>query len=98
MTTELGLRHIERMRMLLERFREGSQSLGGLVSDCNALIGLLSSEEADPGWLDDLQAEVNRLELVYASVVNSDGNPTTPNDNDEVADACLQLRLMLVEY
>lgn len=96
MTSELGERHIERMKEQLDLFEEGSISLQRLIAQLEALLGLLL-DEADPEWLGELEAECNRLEFAHAAALNSERD-LSDDERAQVHDAVAQLRLMLTRY
>lgn len=93
MTSELGQRHIERMKEQLDQFEQRTISLRQLIVGLEALVGLLLGE-ADPAWVGTLEAECNRLEFAYAASVN-DWRDLSEPEMAEVCDAVQQLRLIL---
>lgn len=95
MISELGQRHVARLRECLAAYLSGSSSLHRLIADVESLVGLLH-EEADREWLAELESEANRLEFV-----NSAGpvdRSLTDAEVAEVLDAVDQLRLMTAPY
>jgi hypothetical protein len=96
MTSELGERHIERMKEQLDLFEQGEVSLGQLIAQFEALLGLLL-DEADPEWVGDLEAECNRLEFVNAAAIN-DQRALSDEEVEDVSNAIRQMRLMLTRY
>ncbi len=96
MTSEVGARHIERMKMQLDLFEQGEVSLGQLVAQLESLLGLLL-DEADPEWVGDLEAERNRLEFANATAIN-DERALSDEEVEGVSDAIRQMRLMLTRY
>ena len=96
MISELSQRHVQRMREGLDEYDSGHFSLHQLIARLEALAGLLL-EEADPEWVNDLEAESNRLELAHAAAVN-EKRDLSQSELHEVRDAIRQLRLMLTRY
>lgn len=96
MMSELGRRHVERMREGLEEFRRGAISLHQLIARLEALLGFLL-EEADPEWVGDMEAECNRLEFAHAAAVD-ERRGISQGELEEVRDATRQLRLMLTRF
>jgi hypothetical protein len=95
MISELGQRHIARLRACLEAYEAGDSSLHQLISDVESLIGLLY-EEADQEWLAELESESNRLEFVNSAGLV--GRSLTDAETAEVLDAVSQLRLITEPY
>jgi hypothetical protein len=96
MTSELGERHIERMKEQIDLFEQGEVSLGQLIAQLESLLGLLL-DEADPEWVGDLEAECNRLEYANAAAIN-DQRALSDDEVEDVSDAIRQMRLMLTRY
>lgn len=96
MTSELGERHIERIKEQLDLFEQGEVSLGQLIAQLESLLGLLL-DEADPEWVGDLEAECNRLEFANAAAIN-DQRALSDEEVEDVSDAIRQMRLMLTRY
>lgn len=96
MTSELGERHIERMKEQLNQFEKGELSLHQLIAGLEALLGLLL-DEADPEWVAELEAECNRLEFTHAAAIN-DARELSVQEGAEVSDAIQQMRLNLTRY
>ena len=96
MTSELGERHIERMKEQLDQFEQGTISLQQLIAHLESLLGLLL-DEADPEWVGELEAECNRLEFANAAALNSRRN-LSDDEWAQVHDALKQMRLMLTRY
>jgi hypothetical protein len=94
--SELGQRHVERMREGLEEYDRGAITLHQLIALLEALLGLLL-EEADPMWVGEMEAECNRLEFAYAAAIDGE-RCLSRAELDEVGDAIRQLRLMLTRY
>lgn len=95
MISELGQRHITRLRELLRAYDDGESTLHRLINDVEALIGLLY-DEADPEWLAELESETNRLEFVNSG--GPVGRRLTDEEAAEVQDAIMQLRLVTEPY
>jgi TRAP-type C4-dicarboxylate transport system substrate-binding protein len=95
MISELGKRHVARLRECLAAFEAGVSSLPHLIADAESLIAALD-QEADEEWLAELQAESNRLEFVNSA--GQVGRNLTPEEKAEVSDAVSQLRLMTEPY
>ena len=93
MTTEVGKRHFARLKERLRAFEAGQLPLDGLISDTEALLGLLSGE-ADEGLLGSLQDECNRLEYVNAALIEHKSAPSE-SDRAELAAAIDQIRTLL---
>lgn len=96
MIGSLSERHIERMRELLDHFERRELSLHRLISGIEALLGLLL-DETDPEWVDELQAECNRLESVNAAAI-TEQRELSEWDVAEIADAISDMRLILAKY
>lgn len=96
MTSELGKRHIERMKEQLDLFEQGEVSLEQLIAQLESLLGLLL-DEADPDWVGDLEAECNRLEFANAAAIN-DQRALSDEEVEDVSDAIRQMQLMLTSY
>lgn len=96
MTSELGERHIERMKEQIDLFEQGEVSLGQLIAQLESLLGLLL-DEADPEWVGELEAECNRLEFANAAAIN-DQRALSDDEVGDVNDAIRQMRLMLTKY
>lgn len=75
MISELGERHVTRMQEQLAGFNEGTVPLRKILVDIEALIGLLS-DEATLEWVDLLQAEFNRADLLYSASRQDEREPT----------------------
>lgn len=95
MISELGQRHVARLRGCLDVYEAGDSSLHRLISDVESLIGLLY-EEADQEWLAELESESNRLEFVNSA--GPVGRSLTDAETAEVLDAVSQLRLITEPY
>ncbi len=95
MISELGQRHVARLRECLDAYEAGCSSLQRLISNVESLVGLLY-EEADPEWLAELESESNRLEFVNPA--GSVGRGLTDAETAEVVDAVSQLRLITEPY
>ncbi len=96
MTSELGERHIERMKEQLDLFEHAEVSLAQLIAQLESLLGLLL-DEADPEWVGDLEAECNRLEFANAAAIN-DQRALSDEETEDVSDAIRQMRLMGMRY
>lgn len=96
MISDLGERHVERMKERLDAFDSGNLSLRVLIADLESLLGLLH-DEADSAWVSELEAECNRLEFAYAASLNEQRD-LSEQEIGEVREAIEQLRLMLTRY
>lgn len=96
MTSELGERHIERMKEQINLFEHGDLSLPQLIAGLESLLGLIL-DEADPEWVAELEAECNRLEIANAAAIN-DRRDLSAEEIGDIRDAIQQMRLMLTRY
>lgn len=95
MISELGQRHLARLRACLQAYEDGESNLPRLVNEVEGLIALLI-DEADSEWLEELESEANRLEFINSS--GPVGRTLGQEDAAEVLDAIAQLRLITEPY
>jgi hypothetical protein len=91
--TELGERLVAQLLSRLDDFDNGASGLPQLVGDVEGLLALLV-DEADPEWIEELRAELNRLDYALATAIDG-SREINDRESSEVSDAVLQLRLIL---
>lgn len=97
MTSEVGRRHVRRIRALLTAADVEQLPLDRLIADLDGLLALLR-DEADIRWVDELQAHCNRLEFLNALAIDQGRSRLSAEQRLEAEDAVTEMLLMLTPY
>lgn len=91
MKGEARYRSLILLRRMLVDFDAGQVGLQRLISDLEALIAVLESEDADPEWIEELRSGWWRFEIVNATAIDDD-RELTADEHHEVREASRELQ------